>query len=239
MRKIYTIVCLGLLLFQTEGGFAQSSFLFYYPDTVCHHAPVAGGDTSCDGDYILNLTANPLTIDVVRVQDVDIAGSGWTSAFCLDICYPDFVDSVRYTIPPNDTVDFIPHFYFTATPDSQTVYFKVKNVGNPTDVTYQHFHGVTQLGFGIHEYANLANVNIYPSPIVASNAFNMNITNVKVQKKEFSLIIYNIYGSSLSHVNHLKENNNSLNLDLAAGMYSYSLMAGDQIIRTGKLSIIK
>ena len=117
MNKVFLTAGCALLLLTGERSFSQSSFQFFIHDSIVYDAPKAGGDTSCEGNYVVNKTPNGLTIDVVRVQDVDILGSGWQSAFCLDICYVPTVDSMRYTIPANGTVDFIPHFYYTATPD--------------------------------------------------------------------------------------------------------------------------
>ena len=224
------------LLGKSDKSFSQSAFQFLINDTIVYCAPKALGDTSCEGNYIVNKTSNSLTIDVVRVTNV---GGTWTSAFCLDICYADFIDSVRYTIPANDTVDFIPHFYFDITPDSQNVFMKIKSVSNPSDVSFQRFYCVTQLGFGIHEYTNLADVSIYPSPVVAGTSMNMNITNVKSNSKQMTLVVYNIYGDLVSEISNLKEGNNSIRLDLAAGMYSYSLITADQTVRNGKISVIK
>lgn len=206
---------------------------------MAYGAPVALGNVKCDPSYIKNLTSGPLTIDVVRLQDVD-AGSGWSSSICLDLCYFPSVDSVQLTIPPNDSTPLYTIFYITDVPDSQTVYFKVKNVNTPTEVGYQRFHGVTIAGYiGIQEYANLAHVSIYPSPVVAGNVFNMNITNVKAKSKEYTLLVYNIYGGIVSTIYNMKEGNNALTLQLAPGVYSYNLVSGDTRINSGTFSISK
>lgn len=234
MKKLYTILALTALAFQSQ---AQTTFTFKTPDTIVVAAPQALGDIECHDNYIINKTASPLTIDVVRVQNV---GGTWTSAFCLDVCYADFVDSVQYTIPANDSTPFIPHFYIDATPDSQCIYMKVKKFDNPAEVAYNWFCGVTKVGAGIHESAaNLADVSIYPSPVVAGTSINMNITNVKSNSKQMTLVVYNIYGDLVSEINNLREGNNSLTLDLAVGMYSYSLITADQTLRNGKISVIK
>ena len=238
MKKFYTTIGLAFLLFQSESSFSQTSFKFKVVDTLVYGDTLTAGDLEIDWNYILNKTSNPVTIDAVRIANVS---GTWTSAFCLDVCYAPFIDSVRYTIPANDSVPYIPHFYIDATPDSQFVKMKIKNANVPTDVAYQRFFCVTKIGYGagMHEYANLANVSLYPSPVVANSDFNLNITNVKVQSKEFSLAIYNIDGRKVSTINNLKENNNTLNLGLAAGMYSYSLIAGDQTLNAGTFTVVK
>lgn len=238
MKKIYTILGMSFLLFQAERSFAQASFQFRVTDSVVVGNPNTF-DIEIDGPMILNKTAAPLDIEVVRVQNLDTS-AGWLSAFCLYQCYTDAIDTGLVTIPANDSVAFIPHFYPFSHVDTQFIYMKVKNVNAPADVAYHRFYCVTQLGFGVQESAaNLSKVNIYPSPIVAGNDFSMNITNVKVQSKDISLVVYNIYGGLVSTIHNLKEGNNSLNIDLAAGLYTYSLVAGNTRINAGKLSIIK
>ncbi len=238
MKKFCAVVGLAFLLIQ-GGSVSSQSFQFVIHDSIVYCAPKALGDTSCEGNSIINKTSNALTIDVVRVQDVNFATSGWESAFCIDVCYPPTTDSVRYTIAPSDTVDFIPHFYYTATPDSQTIYMKIKNVSNPADVAYQRFYGVTQIGFGIHEYANLAQIKIYPSPVISGSDFNFTISNLKVHKKEFSLVVYNMYGSEVKTLTNLCAGDNMLTLDLTSGLYSYNLVSGNIRINSGNFSIIK
>ena len=240
MKKIYAILGMSFLLIQGGRSFAQTTFQLFAPDTVAYSDTVSWGDIELhDGNYLKNKTANDITFDVVRVQNV---GGTWTSAFCLNVCFADFIDSVQYTLPANDSIAFIPHFYIDATPDSQSIYMKFKNVNVPTDVVYQRFYGITKIGYGagVHEAAtNLSNVSVYPSPVVAGNDFNMNVTNVKAQSTEFSLVVYNMYGSVVATVNNLKENNNTLNLNLATGIYTYSLLAGNTRINTGEFSVVK
>jgi len=239
MKKLYTILGLSFLLIQADNAVAQVSFDYHIYDTIAYGAPLAGGDIQCYGSYIKNKTSSPLAIDVVRVQNVNLA-NGWASAFCLDICYADFVDSVRFTIPANDTVDFIPHFYITATPDSQTIYMKIKNVSTPTDVAYQRFHAVTKVGFSVNDnYPNLASVNIFPSPVTSGNTFTLDISNVKTKDNDFTIIVYSTLGNAVSTVTGLKSGNNSINLNLAAGYYNYSLLAGNTKIKSGNIVIGK
>jgi hypothetical protein len=240
MKKLYSLVIAFLLIIISERSFSQA-FKLYAPDTIVYGPVIAFNDISCDGDFIVNLTANSVLLDVIRVQDVDIAGSGWASSFCLDQnCFAPMVDSVQFTLLPNDSSLLIPHFSTSATADSQTVYFKIKQVASPNLTVYQRFHGVTQTNFAVHEHsAYSANVNIYPAPIVSGSNFNMNITNVKSKSKEIGLVVYNIYGSVVKTIADVKEGNNSLSLDLASGMYSYSLISGGSTIHSGKISVIK
>ena len=240
MKKLYSLIAACSLLFIGGNSFSQS-YSMYAPDTVVYGPPIAGNDIACEGNSIVNHTANSIILDVIRVQDVDIAGSGWYSSFCLDQnCFAPFMDSVRFTLMPNDSSLLIPHFNTSATPDSQTVYFKIKEVSAPNLTVYQRFHGVTQQGFGVNEeFVYSANVNVYPSPIISGNEFSMNITNVKSKTKHISLVIYNIYGSVIRTIEDIKEGNNTLSLDLSAGMYSYSLISGNARVHSGKITVIR
>lgn len=240
MKKIYTILALGFLFLQGGFGFSQSAFQFLTPDTLVYGDTVSGGDLGCHNNFIINKTGSPVTVYVVRVQDVSVV-SGWASYMCTDgQCFPPNVDSVSITLAANDSTEFIPHFGITATADSQTILMSVRNANNLSDVAYQRFHGVTKIGYlGMYEYADLASVNVYPSPVVSGSNFNLNISNVKTKSNNFSLVVYTFYGSVVKSVNDLQEGNNTLSLDLASGLYSYSLSAGDVLINSGNFSVIK
>ena len=239
MKKLYSVFIVAFFIFLGGRSFSQS-FSVYAPDTVIY-GPAVAGDLPCEGNSIINNTSSGILMDVVRLQDVDIAGSGWTSSFCLDQnCFAPTVDSSRFTLLPNDSTLFIPHFGVTSTPDSQTVYFKFKMVVAPNTTVYKYFHGVTQLDFAVNEQtAYRARVKMYPSPVAAGSDFNMNISNVKVQSNTITLLVYNVYGSEVKKVNGLKEGSNTLNLALAAGIYSYSLLSGVTRIYSGKITVIR
>ena len=241
MKKLYTILACGFLCFQTGKSFSQASFEFHVVDSTVYGDTLSLGDLECFGGYIRNKTANAITIDVVRVQNVNLA-TGWESYFCTNNqCYASFVDSVRFNLAAYDTTEFLPHFGTTATPDSQTVFFSVRNSNVPTDVDHKRFHGVTKIGYGLgmFEHASLANVNIYPSPLMSGTDFNINISSVNVATTNFSLIVYTMYGGIAKMITGLQEGNNTLNLDLAAGMYSYRLISGNTVIHTGEIAVVR
>ena len=238
MKKLLPLFIFSASFFKTELSFSQS-FTVSAPDTIVYLAPAAGKDTSLEANSITNTTPNALPVDVLRIQD-DTLTPGWTSSFCLVSCYPPYVDSVRYIIPANQTIPLMVHFKVTATPDSGTVVMQVKLPGTTAGSFTHRFYCVTQIGFGVNEEsAYRATVNIFPSPVLSGNNFNINISNVKIKSKEISLVIYDILGSAMRTVHELKEGNNTLNVDLAAGIYSYRLLSGSTEIHSGKLSIVK
>lgn len=236
MKKLYTLIALAFLTFQAKNSFSQTSFLYKITDTIVYSDTMTLGDIEIDGNWVINKTAAKCTLDVIR--DVNV-NTPWTSAFCLQVCYADFIDSVRVELAPNDTVPFIPHFYIDAAPDSEKICMRIKNVLVPTDVAYQCFYGVTKIGYsGIHEYANLANVSVYPSPVKAGNPFYMSITNAKVPATEFMLVVSDMYGRTVSQTS-VRTGSNSLNLNLATGLYGYKLVAGGKQVRAGKIIVIQ
>jgi len=233
MKKLYHLIICSFLLIQSGKTFSQS-FTFYVPDTIVYGVPLVDSSTDLY-DSIVNNTANTLSIDVVRVENTTAAG--WQTAFCLDVCYLPSVDSVRFTLQPNESQPFSFHFYTSATPDSGTALMKIKDVSNPATTVYQRFYAITQLTSVNELPAKNVNVSIYPSPVVAGNNFSMNIANVKSGSNEITLSVYNIYGSAVKRIAHLKTGNNSLTLDLPAGIYSYSLISGNEKINSGKIAV--
>lgn len=241
MKKICTVLACAFLFLQGGKSFSQASFQLYVGDSMAYGDTLMFGDIECYGGEIRNKTSNAILLDVVRVQNVNLA-TGWESYFCTNNqCYADFVDSIRFTLLGDSITEFLPHFGTTSTPDSQTVYFKVKNVNTPTDVAYQRYYGITKIGYGagLHEYAHVANVSIYPSPVISGNNFTVNITNSKIQDNNYTLTLYSIYGNVVRMASGLNSGNNTLSLDIPAGIYSYRLISGSILINSGNLPVLK
>ncbi|MBI3501439.1 MAG: T9SS type A sorting domain-containing protein [Bacteroidetes bacterium] len=232
MKKLLLliVVILSSLLGVVE-GFSQA-LTIAMPDTS--RCDTAGKDIECYlGDTIYNSTPNTLDIDVVRVQNV--AASGWTTAFCLNVCYLPTKDSVRFSLASNAHQKFILHFY-TTTVDSGTCYFKFKNVSTPSNTLYQRYYCSTLCVAGVNEHSTgKANVKIYPSPVMAGENFSIAISSEK-NTGSMTLVFYNIYGSAVS-TNRVGQGINVMNLDLPAGVYSYDLISGNENISSGKMCV--
>lgn len=234
MKKLCALIIFGSLL-TGEKSFAQ--FTYTPLDTIEYGA--IGTELICSST-LYNNTANTISMRVTREQNVMGDAPNWTSAFCMDVCYADMIDSVNYTFNPMDTVNFTFHFKTTleTNPDSATAIMKWKNTGSPSNTFYQKFYGITQTGFSVNEMpAASAQVNIYPMPVVSSQVFTMNVSNVK-QGKEISLVVYNMFGSVLSASN-VVAGINLMNLDLPAGIYVYNLFSGNEKLNSGKLVVSK
>jgi len=236
IKKIYFLIVFSIFLFVGEKISAQSFTFVNHDTTKCG---AVSSDIECYvGDSIVNNSASVLTLDVVRVED-DTATAGWTSAFCLATCFLPNKDSVRLTLQPNKSQGITIHFYTSAVPGNGTVRFKVKDIHSPSTAVYQRYYGSSTCT-GINEpFVNSTNATIYPSPLIAGNDFNMNITNVQNGNKEISLLVYSIYGSIVSRINNLKEGKNTLNINLPTGIYFYSLISGGVSIYSDKMAIEK
>ena len=235
MKKGFLIAASLLLLqaYQVSAQWLTAAF----PDTLVYGEPVAGSDLSCwNGNWVKNTSGAALTVDVIRIQD-DVSTPGWTSSFCFYFCQQPTIDSFQYTMPKNDSVNMAVHLIITASPDSGTVIMKLKNAADPSQYIIQRFHGVSEFGAGVNEFGRSAQVSIYPSPVISGNEFSVNITNIK--NTELSLRVSNIYGSVVKTINNLKAGSNTLSLDLAAGIYSYSLFSENTPINSGKFPVVK
>ncbi|HET7818253.1 MAG TPA: T9SS type A sorting domain-containing protein [Bacteroidia bacterium] len=233
MKKVYSIITIALL-FSAFNAFAQ--FTYLNVDSIKHGIP---GDELVCAAKITNTTSNSIQLDVVRISNVMNDAPNWTSAYCMLVCYPDFVDSTRETLAALETIDFTFHFYTDATPDSATGIMKWVSVSNPTTKFTKKFYGVTKTTIGINEpVQNAASVSIYPMPLRAGENFTADISR---QTSNFpaSIVIYNMMGSEVAKVNNVANGMNIMNLSLSAGIYSYNLISEGLVLKSGKLSIVK
>ncbi|MBI4929482.1 MAG: T9SS type A sorting domain-containing protein [Bacteroidetes bacterium] len=233
MKKLYSLAALFLVL---PGGESFSQTYSYSPlDTMKYGA--IGVEIICSATLINN-TANAINLQVTRDQDVMADAPNWYSAFCMDQCYLPATDTVNYTFLPMDTVNFTFHFHpeNEVAPDSAVAIMKWKNKAIPSNTFTQRFYGITQTGFGVNEMpAASANVSIYPMPVVSNELFTMSVSNVK-QAKTISLVVYNMLGSVVS-ASDVIAGINFMNLDLPAGIYSYSLVSDNAKLISGKLVV--
>lgn len=232
MKKLYALSFTALLLIS---GKSFSQFTYTPTDTIRYGA--IGNDLLCFAKLINN-TSSAITLRVTREQNVMADAPNWYSAFCIEACYLPAVDSINYTLLPDTTVNFSFHFYTLneTLPDSATAVMKWKNTGNPSNTFYQKFYGITQTGFSVNDISAVsAAVSIYPMPVAARNVFSMNISNVKTSKP-LSLVVCNMFGNVVSTSNVIA-GINFMNLDLPAGIYSYSLISARANLHSGKLAV--
>lgn len=233
MKKLY-ILAVVLAGLSCGKSFSQT-FTYTLDDTIGYAAP--GAMISLENS-IINSTLNIITIDAVRTVDVMPDCPTWTTMFCLDVCYPPFVDSVRFDLPADSIQSFVFDFTTDATADSGTAIMKVKNVSTPSNTFYQKFYGITIDGFAVNESeVSPANVSFYPMPVASNETFVMNVTNVKYGTgKNISMLVFNMYGNLVAKKKVIA-GTNFMYLDLPAGFYSYSLITEDKVINTGKIAV--
>jgi len=235
MRKIYSASIAVLLLIS---GISFSQTITYTPIDTIKYGPI-GGEIICSA-RLINTSANAVSMRVTREKNVMGDAPNWTSAFCMKVCYLQTTDSVNFTFNPMDTVNFTFHFYTLneTLADSATAIMKWKNISTPSNTFYQKFYGITQTNFGVHAVSDEpANVSVFPMPVLSGSDFSMNISNVNTGKP-VSVVIYNIFGSVVSKTNVI-EGINFMNLDLPAGVYSYSLISENMKINSGKIAVAK
>lgn len=234
MNKIYSLVIAGLFC---SASWAQT-FIATAPDSIAY-GPVSGDIELHVGNKIYNTSSTtPLDIDVVRV--LNTVTPNWSTAFCLDICYAPMTDSVRFTVAPGDSVDFIFHFYTGATPDSGMAIMKVKDVNAPSNVHYQSFKAISQLGFSVNEHnANNVNLNLFPMPVCASEALNFEVSSGLKNLSNLVLKVYDVTGKEVLQLAGINEGMNKLNLNLHSGNYSFGLFDENNRVSSGKISVLK
>lgn len=233
MKKLYTFIIASLLL--TSGSSFSQTFI--YSNLVDSVDDVPGNELIFYSTLINN-TTDTLELDPIRDQDVIPEAPTWESAFCIFACYLPTTDSVREEFWPGDTIEFSYHMYTTSTPDHATGIMRFKNVNNPSNVVIQSFFGSTDGTFaGVNDLNVNASVNVYPMPVVSGELFSMNISTLK-PLNDMSLVVYNTLGSVVKTASAIA-GINLMNLDLSAGVYSYSLLSKNTPISSGKIVITK
>jgi len=74
-------------------------------DTTAEGKP---GDEIIIGGYLVNLTSDSLTIQMIR--ETNDLPENWTSSLCLILCCAPWVDRTSATIPPRDSLEYSIHF---------------------------------------------------------------------------------------------------------------------------------
>ncbi len=238
MKKVVPTLVALITMSECIQTYAQT-FSFIPTDTIQYDVPEAFIGM---GNLLQNNTTDSITIEAVRVIDAKTTSGGtdWITHFCLSVCFPPSVDSVRVKIPPAGEY-FILDIETNLTPDSQTVYMRFKDVTNPTYEVYQRFHTITVLGNGvIGSSPKQADIKIYPSPAFSDDIINIDISNLKVIDNNITLLAYSIYGNKVLELGGLKNGSNSFRLNLPAGIYSYFLhSSNNEVIGYNNISVIK
>lgn len=235
MNLLRNCILLSLALLSGHAVQAQS-FSVSFPDTIVYGAAIDSSTLSCwNNDYVTNISENPVVLDVVRVQN-DTGTPGWTSSFCFQFCSLPNVDSIRATLQPNEAVNIAMHFHVTGIPDTGTVVMMYRNVNDTSEVYYQRFYAITTpASIGPSVNSNAGQVTCYPLPAIPQQEFTMNLSGEKFAGQTITLSVFDLSGRKIISQSGLHEGNNSLMLDVPAGVYTYSLSGSHGVVHTGRL----
>jgi hypothetical protein len=228
MKKL--LPALLLLVFSGK-NFAQT-FTLINDDTVAVGAPLS--QFGCY-DTLVNNSATGYYIDAVRV--INDTAPGWETSFCLDVCYPSFVDSARVYILGSNTQPIIFDF-IAASPDTSAALMKFKNVSNPSNTVYQWFYGIADPTFGLSNTSvQKVNVLFYPVPALSNSTITLGISGN--QEDAFVLNVFDAQGRHAFQKQDLKAGINPIHFSLIPGIYFYSLSAKGTTQSNGKLVITR
>ncbi len=229
MKKIFT---LSLFAFASAGVFGQSfSEACTNNDSTVYGSPGSGLTIYFD---LINNTASNNCIDAVRITK--LMPSCWTSAFCLDVCFPDFVDSARVCIAPNSTQACSYHFYTCSIPcDSGKVRMRFHSITN-NDWRYQWFIGNT-CPQGVNEIYGNSSIGLYPSVAAAGTPLTLSIDPMYYKNREnFLLEVFDVNGRLIAR-QAAKPGMLFFELNSGAGLYFYKVSLDGSPVKTGKLAI--
>ncbi|MBI3501440.1 MAG: hypothetical protein HY063_06560 [Bacteroidetes bacterium] len=233
MRKIFFLsVCLLLTVF-TSKSFAQS-VIFLGTDTVEYANP---GDAFYCEDSLKNTSNKGLWVDAIRV--LNDTAPGWGTSLCLDVCYPQWVDSANEYFYAQSAGVFRMHFYSDSVADTSTVIVRFRNESDSTNVFYKKFVGITVKGLHANEIAEDVSVQLFPSPVIAGSTFCFRISDRRHIEGNYSLIVYDVCGNRASHIDGLVSGDNYFSMNLPQGIYIYNLINRNSLLKTGKIAVTK
>jgi hypothetical protein len=181
------------------------------------------GDLLYDYADIINVSADPVTVKVKKLQKV--LPASWQTAFCADVCYSTSDDSIQFTIPAYDTLLFSLDFFTDIVADSGRVRVGFRNAGKTNNSFSMWFRANTfeEPEVGILEQTHQAlSLRCYPNPATHE-------VLILTDEKDYRLTLYNEMGEEVWH----GENTSRLNTDkLKRGIYFLSLRSSDKVQTT-------
>lgn len=161
-----------LLVFSlfTTAAFTQATFNLT-PDTVSTVVDLQETDIEVHND-LTNLTGNDILIKWERTV-IEIEPDTLFTRICDPIqCYAEWIDTKTFTLFANTTVPMIVHLYKDEGQDGSAIvqlkYTDMADVNNPQYSIYI-FNSAAS---GTDEQLPLANVKLYPNPVVESFSLN-------------------------------------------------------------------
>ena len=194
MRLRQIPLAILILFFIASFTFSQT-FTWDVGDTVAYANP---GDYYSFHTYLINNSANPIVLQVVRLTNQ--IPSGWQTSICTSLgCLPPFVDSTTVSIPGSGMDSVLLDFITDANPAVGTVTMKVENLANPSEF-YIHDFTLSTGPSGIRNKPGMVTGKFrllpnYPNPFNPSTTIPFEVGGTGLQKTTLS--IYNIIGQHL------------------------------------------
>lgn len=233
MKKFFALL-LVLCLFSTAPA---QFFEITFDDTAAHFS--APGTTVLAG-WLKNITNNDLHIKMIRLEN-NLPTASWSSSMCLNVCFPNNVDSVSTMdpgfspIPAGDSVlvDVVV-FQLDAIPAAATIRVKYATMDD-AQIHYQWFEASSILtNIGKNENNSVGKfklLNNYPNPFN-----NQTIISAQIDKpSKVTLQIFDILGrevfstlKEISSVGQFTFKWNGINNkgeELSSGIYFYRVSA--------------
>jgi len=224
------------------------NFKIVVTDTIASGTP--GDEIVLDGKFI-NLTSNPLLIEIIR--ETNAIPAAWFSSLCLNGCYPNWVNTVSGTVPANDSLEFSIHFFTDMDPAEGSALLRFKEIDSKESVSHLFTAKTTtidiskEISFSNNSFRLWGN---YPNP------FNP-CTNIRfdapasIQSARFEVFSINgslVYECTFSNIpageNQISYNGVNLNgYPIQSGIYVYHLSLltrnGSYMTKSAKFTMLK
>ena len=175
---------------------------------------------------------------VVRKAEISVM-AGTSNYFCLSVCYPPTVyeSTNTVTIAPGETLSGTPgfsyHFFPSGIQGLSTISYTFFDIDNPDDTVQVIVNFEIELA-GIDINSNMHISDVYPNP--ATNtlhiSYDLNSSNSDIK-------LYNILGSEIKDVK-ISDSSSTADIDvsdLENGVYFYSFISDDKVLKQGRFVI--
>ncbi len=216
MKFIKRTLLTAIIAFFPIAIFSQNFAYTYDVDSIEYAQP---GNTITVHATISNLTANALTLDIVRAENNIPAG--WETSMCIDICLPPNANSSVLYLPAYASQAFTMYFFTDSIASIGQTLIEITNQADTSQMLSLKFYGETSATASIFtlNYQDI-DWSLYPNP--ATDVVNVQLSNIN---KPFVLMLYSSTGKLISTTT---ENKISI-LDLPDGIYYLILRSENEI----------
>ncbi len=213
MNRIYSLLLITLLI-GSNLAFSQNLQFNLTSDSIVHSIQE---NTSFYASSLITNTSVTDTLSVEIIRTINELPKFWRSSICINICFPDFVDSAVVSIPPGGSQELKVYFLSSERNSSIAhVRLQIRDFTNPTALFTPNFYA-----YDISTYPT-PEVEEPPTEVIASpNPF---IEYTFLQMPDFlinaTFTLYNSKGQQVLKMENLNDNYINLYIDnLPAGVY--------------------